>query len=50
MPEQSEPISRDRPEAGYLIGPGLAAAQDPCMNLPGLAQQMCYAALYGVSE
>jgi hypothetical protein len=33
---------------GYEYSAGIEAAQTVCDNLTGLAQQMCYAVVYGV--
>ena len=34
--------------AGRDTGPGVAAAGNACQDLTGLAQQMCYSAIYGI--
>jgi hypothetical protein len=57
IPAQTPPVSRaDRSpgaleiQQGYQGNDGRAgiqAAQTPCDGLTGLAQQMCYAVLYG---
>ena len=50
LPVQAPPVGR-RPgawHAGRGTGPGVAAAGNACQDLTGLAQQMCYAAIYGV--
>jgi hypothetical protein len=49
LPVQSQPVIRDtRGGQGYLNGSGVEAAQSVCDGLTGLAQQMCYAVVYGV--
>jgi hypothetical protein len=49
LPTQSAPVSRNIIES-HLRGIGVQPAQqDVCHNLTGLAQQICYAAAYGVN-
>jgi hypothetical protein len=49
LPPQSPPVMRVLlASEEFESGEGLAAAQTQCDSLPGLAQQMCYLALYGV--
>ncbi|MFE0921261.1 MULTISPECIES: hypothetical protein [Streptomyces] len=50
LPTQARPVHRDShdapgttPEQG-----GAEAARSRCASLPGMARQMCYAALYGI--
>jgi hypothetical protein len=52
-PIQARPVARGSrtgrdPTAGSVAGPGVSAAANRCQDLTGLAQQMCYAALYGI--
>jgi hypothetical protein len=50
LPAQSQPVIRYGPAGqGYLDGGGVEAAQSVCDGLTGLAQQMCYAVVYGVN-
>jgi len=50
MPVQAPPIRRtDWHEPVFDSGSGVEAAQSRCSHLRGLARQMCYATLYGVS-
>ncbi len=49
LPVQSQPVVRDDKVAqGYETGVGVEAALTSCDGLTGLAQQMCYAVVYGV--
>ncbi len=52
-PPQAVPLTRGLFAGGVSrtspTGPGVHPAQDnSCENLTGLAQQMCYAVLYGI--
>lgn len=48
-PVQAHPVPRDNRDdpPAQQSGPGVDAAKSACAHLPGLARQMCYAALYG---
>jgi hypothetical protein len=47
LPPQSPPVARDLLTShSYLKNAGVVAARTPCDSLSGLAQQMCYSALY----
>jgi len=49
LPQQSPPVERNLlMSQARLSNIGVEAAQTPCDYLPGLAQQFCYASLYGV--
>jgi hypothetical protein len=51
-PIQSAPVVRDdQIDTGgaHRNGSGVEAAQSRCSSLTGLARQMCYASLYGIS-
>lgn len=53
LPVQARPIPRGLragrdPAGGTAAGTGVAASANRCQDLTGLAQQMCYAALYGI--
>jgi hypothetical protein len=47
LPTQSPPVTRLPAPAGARAGRGLDVAETKCSGLRGLAQQMCYALLYG---
>jgi hypothetical protein len=51
-PVQARPVPRAliaaRPPGAGPAGSGVVAAQNSCEGLSGLAQQMCYAVLYGI--
>jgi hypothetical protein len=57
LPDQSLPIVRTNlASEANQIGPsveaaqtGVIAAQTRCDHLTGMAQQMCYASLYGIN-
>jgi hypothetical protein len=50
LPAQSQPVVRDNKAAqGHETGIGVEAALTVCDGLTGLAQQMCYAVVYGVN-
>jgi hypothetical protein len=49
LPPQSPPVQRQLLMShACLKGIGVEAAQDQCATLQGLAQQLCYSALYGI--
>jgi hypothetical protein len=49
LPEQSLPIQRNLlMSQASLSNAGVETAQTSCDYLPGLAQQLCYATLYGI--
>ncbi|MGY1709847.1 hypothetical protein ACI8AC_10090 [Geodermatophilus sp. SYSU D00758] len=51
-PVQAPPVPRAlvaaRPQGSGRNDSGVVAAQNSCEGLSGLAQQMCYAVLYGI--
>jgi hypothetical protein len=50
LPQQSPPVQRELVMSqACLKNAGVEAAQTKCDRLPGLAQQLCYATLYGVN-
>jgi hypothetical protein len=52
IPLQSAPVLRDDPISSASPdrnSRGVEPAQSRCSNMKGLARQMCYASLYGVS-
>jgi hypothetical protein len=51
MPMQSPPVYRDDRPSGSpgQNSAGVEAAQSRCSHMTGMARQMCYATLYGVS-
>jgi hypothetical protein len=50
LPAQVPPVARDRWDpSAHGSGDGVLAAQSQCSHLRGLARQMCYSTLYGVS-
>jgi hypothetical protein len=52
LPVQARPVPRGlragHDTAGGTAAEGVAASANRCQDLTGLAQQMCYAALYGI--
>ncbi len=50
LPPQSPSVFRDLlMSQASLQDAGVEAAQTPCDALPGLAQQVCYALVYGIA-
>jgi len=49
LPVQAAVSRQPMSGQGNQNGTGVEAAQTDCDNLTGLAQQMCYAAQYGVN-
>jgi len=50
LPVLAPPVDRHADNVAAIAdGPGVVAAQSKCSNLHGMAQQMCYAAEYGVT-
>ena len=51
FPVQARPVVRGLragPATGASTGSGVVASANRCQNLTGLAQQMCYATVYGI--
>lgn len=48
LPRLSAPVVRSAVGTAHLDGAGIDASASKCDGLRGLAQQMCYATLYGV--
>jgi hypothetical protein len=49
LPPQTAPVQRELLMSQCCLkDAGVGAAQDQCATLQGLAQQLCYSALYGV--
>jgi hypothetical protein len=53
LPDQNAPVIRTLTSQGHQTGgetgAGVEPAQTRCEGLTGLAEQMCYATLYGIS-
>ena len=50
LPVQSQPVSRKlMPGQGHENAIGVQISKTPCDQMTGLAQQMCFATLRGVS-